>query len=39
MCAATEPGAERLKVPGAASFSYARQDQTWPLHRLMVEDV
>lgn len=33
-CAATEPGAEWLNVPVAASFSCARQNQIWPLHRL-----
>lgn len=38
MHATTEPGAERREVPIAASPSHARQDQIWPLHRLVTED-
>lgn len=38
MHATTEPGAERLEVPVAASPSHARQDQIWPLHGLVTED-
>jgi len=38
MHATTEPGAERLEVPVAARPSCARQNQIWPLHRLMTED-